>query len=267
MTRSPEEQTVVENFARTYRVRQAPVMMQLERQVCGCDFGATSWTTREEAEELARLLGLGPGKRYLDVGSGSGWPALYLADVSGCDATLVDMPVDALRIARDRADGEGGMRWMAAGDGASLPFRGDCFDAIGHSDVLCCLPAKLDMLRECRRVLRPGGIMVFTVIRIASGLSGADYERAAESGPPFVKADGEYPDLLRQSGWQVEDCTDVTDAYTATLKRCVEAEELHADDLVALLGETEFDERMSRRRRAVRGIEADYLRREIFITT
>jgi len=269
VTRTPEEQAAVERFTRIYRVAQAPLMMQLERHVCGCDYGATSWTTRKEAEELIRLLDLAPGKRYLDVGSGSGWPALYLADTSGCDATLVDIPVDALRIARDRADSDdkAGLRWMAAADGASLPFRDDCFDAIGHSDVLCCLPAKRDMLRECRRVLRPGAIMVFTVIRIASGLSDADYERAAETGPPFVKADGEYPELLSQSGWRVEDCRDLTETYADTLACCIKAEESHAGELSALLGETVYDERIARRRRAAKGVEAGYLRREIFVAT
>ena len=50
----------------------APVRLEIERRVCGCDYGGTSWTTVDEARQAAGLLRLGPGKRLLDIGAGSG---------------------------------------------------------------------------------------------------------------------------------------------------------------------------------------------------
>ena len=103
MTLTSEERELVERFSGEYVRAQSPVMLDLERAVCGCDYGGTSWTTREEAENIGRLLLLEKGRRLLEIGSGSGWPALYLAAITGCDATLTDVPGEALRLASERA--------------------------------------------------------------------------------------------------------------------------------------------------------------------
>jgi len=132
-------------------------MRDLERSVCGCAYGSTSWTTRREAERIAELLELGPDVQLLDVGAGSGWPGLYLAQLTGCDVVLVDLPLVALRIALARAtdDGLSERCEAVAADGAALPFLDGSFDALSHSDVLCCAPDKLAILRACRRPPHP----------------------------------------------------------------------------------------------------------------
>ena len=102
MSPSPKEQAQTEQFAAIYRRNQLPVMRSVERQVCGCDYGGTSWTTRKEADEIAGLLGLREGVHLLDLGSGSGWPALYWAETTGCNTVLTDLPFDSLRLAARR---------------------------------------------------------------------------------------------------------------------------------------------------------------------
>jgi len=44
-----------------------------------------------------------------------------------------------------------------------LPFESRSFDLIVHSDTLEHVPDPLQGLRECRRLLRPGGACIFTV--------------------------------------------------------------------------------------------------------
>jgi 2-polyprenyl-3-methyl-5-hydroxy-6-metoxy-1,4-benzoquinol methylase len=80
MKRSPEELAQTERFEKSYSNLQSAVMLAIERQVCGCDYGGNSWTTRDEAQHIGANLDLKPGMRLLDVGAGSGWPGLYLAD-------------------------------------------------------------------------------------------------------------------------------------------------------------------------------------------
>lgn len=48
-------------------------------------------------------------------------------------------------------------------DIVALPFRDGVFDAVKASEVLEHVPAVLQALAECRRVLRPGGHLVITV--------------------------------------------------------------------------------------------------------
>jgi len=269
MARTPDEAAMIERFSRQYPLGQAAVMREIERAVCGCDYGGTSWTTRQEADEIGRLLGLGPGLRFLDLGAGSGWPGLYLASMTGCDIALVDVPLSGLRIAAERAaaDRLSGACWIVAADGAGLPFRSGWFDAIGHSDVLCCLDAKLAVLQNCRRVIRAGGRMVFTVISVAPGLAVAGHKRAVEFGPPFAEARAGYPILLQQAGWTIMEQIDVTAEYAKSVGAQLRAEEAHADKLSELLGAAEFSERLARRRGTVRAADEGLLRRELFAAT
>lgn len=118
---------------------RGPVTDRIERAVIGGDFGADGYTTRAEADALATHLDLRPGRRLLDLGSGRGWPALYLAARTGCAAVLTDLPIDGLAAARSRTRREGLQDRCAvvAAAGADLPFAPGAFDAVGHADVLC----------------------------------------------------------------------------------------------------------------------------------
>ncbi|WHZ24848.1 MAG: hypothetical protein OJF47_003960 [Nitrospira sp.] len=48
-------------------------------------------------------------------------------------------------------------------DMMALPFESRSFDVVLHSDTLEHVPDAMQGLRECRRVLRPGGACLFTV--------------------------------------------------------------------------------------------------------
>jgi len=240
-------------------------MLEIERTVCGCDYGGTSWTTRAEAERVGRLLALRPGVRFLDVGAGSGWPGLYMALITGCDVALVDIPLEGLRIAARRALAEqlAGACWIALADGAALPLQNAGFDAIGHSDLLCCLEAKAAVLKECRRVVRADGRMAFTVISIAPALSSEDYRRAVQAGPPFKETAVPYPAMLEQTGWRITDHFDLTVEYAQAARHMLREEEARADALARVLGEAELADMLARRRRTVEALDRGLLRREL----
>jgi len=110
--------------------------LAVEREVFGMNAGITSYTTPAQADLLAEVLHLGPGVRVLDVGAGAGWPGVYLAGTTGCEAVLIDVPVAGLRSAADRASRQGAQCAVVVGSGMSLPFRRRSFDAVIHTDVL-----------------------------------------------------------------------------------------------------------------------------------
>ena len=269
MPRSPEERELDESWGVTYRQAQTPVMLDLERAVCGCDYGGTSWTTRDEAEHMGWLLELGESSVYLEIGSGSGWPGLYLAEETGCDATLADLPLDALRIGADRVANRSDRSKisLSVADAAYLPFKSSHFDAIGHSDVLCCLVPKREVLDECRRVIRRGGRMVFSVISVAPGLSVADHARAVEAGPPHIEAEYEYAELLEATGWRILERIDLSAAYETTGRRHLREVQARADQMKELIGEAEFDDLLVRRNRNVEAIAEGIVRRDLFVAS
>jgi ubiquinone/menaquinone biosynthesis C-methylase UbiE len=256
-------------FTRDYELGRSAAVRDLERNVLGCDYGATSWTTRDEAGTVVDLLGLRPRLRLLDVGAGAGWPGLYLAQISGCDVVLTDIPHVGVRLALERAarDGIGERCRAVVSDGTAMPFASHSFDAISHSDVLCCMEAKVELLRECRRVAHTGGPMVFSVIAPAPGLSDAERRLAIESGPEFVDLDGTYPTLLEQSDWRVVQQIDVTDVFAQSIRTSLHLMSAQEDTLVKALGAETYRERVKRREATLTGLDRRVLTRQIFVAT
>ena len=138
-TETDRQSTLVTRFSNKYRDGQTALCQEIERSVFGCVYGATSWTTKDEAEAVAAKLELGPDTRLLDVGAGTGWPSIYWAVETGCHATYLDLPFEGLQVLLRRAEQDGVPERVAAvgGDGAALPFGASSFDAVFHSDVFC----------------------------------------------------------------------------------------------------------------------------------
>ena len=134
-----EEHDTRQKFGDRYGEDRTDVVRQIERAVIGADWGVNGYTTMRQADLLAERLHLGPGMRLLDIGSGCGWPGLYLAARTGCRAVLSDVPLEGLRRALARADTEqvADRVAAAASSARALPFQPGSFDAVVHTDVLC----------------------------------------------------------------------------------------------------------------------------------
>jgi SAM-dependent methyltransferase len=133
------ESSVVADFSQTYRRLAKRVMLAVEREVIGANVGANGYTTIAQADGLADRLALRRGRKLLDVGCGRGWPGLYLAKRTGCEAVVSDLPApalsDAFRMARKQRLHRRCAFVLASG--THLPFRPRTFDAVVHTDVLC----------------------------------------------------------------------------------------------------------------------------------
>ena len=136
---SQDERSARIDFAQRYSVARNTANDLIERDVIGGVWGANGYTTINQADELGRRLMLCPGARLLDVGTGRGWPGLYLAQQSGCSVIGTDMPVEGLLQAAHRARREGidDRVSLVAAAGAAQPFRSSSFDAVVLTDVLC----------------------------------------------------------------------------------------------------------------------------------
>jgi ubiquinone/menaquinone biosynthesis C-methylase UbiE len=269
MKLSPTEKAQQAQFAQSYQRNQLPLLQQIERSVCGCDYGGTSWATKDEAELISQQLALEPGQRMLDLGAGAAWPGLYFATLSGCDISLVDLPLEGLAIARDRAarDRLPGHCDVAVGDARALPFSDQHFDAITHSDVLCCLFEKKAVLSECRRVLHPGGHMLFSVISISPAAKGKGYSKAVDHGPPFVETECSYERMAAESGWIINDVIDVTAPFLKTVETLITEDTKHRGELIETLGEEITAERMECYQGYTEVIANGFLRRDVYHLT
>jgi len=108
---------------------------------------------------LGALLGLERNARVLDVASGSGHSAVYLAERFGWSVTAIDLADEhstAVTAAAARAGASDRVAFVR-GDAEALPFADEVFDAVICECALCTFPAKAIACAEFFRVLKPGG--------------------------------------------------------------------------------------------------------------
>jgi ubiquinone/menaquinone biosynthesis C-methylase UbiE len=112
---------------------------------------------------LREILEPRPGERLLEVGPGTGYYALPVAEWVSPGGTLdvVDVQQEMLDHTMRRAAEQGiGNISPVRADARALPFEDDSFDGAYLVTVLGEIPDQGAALRELRRVVRPGGRIV-----------------------------------------------------------------------------------------------------------
>lgn len=106
--------------------------------------------------------------KILDLGCGTGRNANYLAE-KGNQVVGVDIAANALKIGEERAQKlglESAVKYLCQSIGAELPFADNDFDLIldiTSSNSLNDFERGI-YLKECQRVLRPGGFMILRAL-------------------------------------------------------------------------------------------------------
>lgn len=170
---------------------------------------------------LARLAGVGPGTRVLDVCAGLGGPARFLAARRGCRVVAVELharrAAGAARLTR--AVGLGSRVRVARGDATALPLARGSFDACLLEEGLLHVEDKAAALRECHRVLVPGGRLAFTdwIARPRLGHGERARLRAWMAATTLPTLDG-YRDLLGRAGFGAIETEEVSDEWRPVVR-------------------------------------------------
>lgn len=140
----------------------------------------------------ARFAGVGrpfaagevpPGATVLDHACGAGTDLLIAARRAGAKgrAIGVDLTPGMQEVAREaaREAGLGGRVEILAGDFAALPLPDASVDLVLSNGVLNLAPDKLQVLREVRRVLRPGGELWLSDVVLGRPLAAGSRANAA----------------------------------------------------------------------------------------
>ncbi|CAB3793010.1 2-methoxy-6-polyprenyl-1,4-benzoquinol methylase, mitochondrial [Paraburkholderia ultramafica] len=109
--------------------------------------------------ELAKLAGITADMSVLDVGSGVGGPARFLAATYGCRVTGIDLSepfVDAARYLTQRT-GQSEQVSFRTASALELPFDDSRFDVVLLQHVAMNIADRARLYREIRRVLKSGG--------------------------------------------------------------------------------------------------------------
>jgi SAM-dependent methyltransferase len=234
----------VDLYGTAYGNFAAQVLEQVRRETYGEDFGQSSWVTGHEYRRFFRLLELTGADHVLDVGCGSGGPAMFLARELGCRVTGVDVNeagIQAGLILARQASLEGQIGFRRADVGDPLPFPDGAFDAIVCMDAMCHLPDRGRLLGEWRRVLRPRGRMLYTDPVVVTGLV-SNEELATRSSTGYFEfcPPGVNERLIREAGFELVANEDVTENEVEVSRRWHAARQERAAELIRLEGEETF---------------------------
>lgn len=220
------------------------VMVAVRHETYGEDIGQNSWITAEECDTFYGWLGLMPGEHMLEVASGSGGPALYLARKQGCRITGIDVNESGVAIANQAALASHTLNayFHLADATQRLPFDDGAFDGLLCMDSLNHFPDRPGVLREWQRVLKPGHRLVFTDPVVLTGpVSNEELAIRSSIGfflfvPPelterYIKAAGLH--LLRRE--------DVTETAALVAGRWYEARQKRREDLLRIEGQERFE--------------------------
>ena len=130
-------------------------------------------------EIMAAAVPLGPEVQVLDLGCGYGSAARYLASSFGCRVTGTNISEKELELARTRSR-EAHLEHLLTfeyGDFHKLGYSDESFDVIWSQDAFLHAADKMAVLSECRRVLRPGGALVFSDILVSRDTPDEDRAR------------------------------------------------------------------------------------------
>jgi len=178
----------VVRFYETHPINEQQILHDLARDGVALD-GLTEAVLQDYDQDhfgglaavdaLAEKAGIGRDNYVLDVCSGMGGPARYLAYHHGCRVTGLD-------ITASRHEGAIRLTGMVEldhlvdfrlGNALDMPFAHAAFDVVIGQEAFAHIPDKPRLIAECARVVKPGGVIAFTDILRRSALAPEAHER------------------------------------------------------------------------------------------
>jgi sarcosine/dimethylglycine N-methyltransferase len=185
--------------------------------------------------ELVALLQPRPGERLLDIGSGIGGPARWLAAHCGVHVTGVDLTPEfcAAAAALNRATGLADKVTIIEGSALALPVPDNAFDRAYSQNVVMNIADKRGFYREAFRALKPGGVLALSnLCRGADGAFRYPVPWAETPATSFLATPDEMRADLVATGFEIASFHDTTaETLPATVRN---RERLEREGLGAL---------------------------------
>lgn len=234
----------VRHYDASYARFSSDLYATIRREAFGEDIGQNSWLTSEEHDLFIRWMSLSPTSRVLDVACGSGHTTLRIAKRIGCSVFGVDIHESAIAEARVTAHtlGLADRATFEVHDASEpLPFADASFDAIICIDAINHLPNRPTILAEWARVLKAGGVLVFTDPIVVSGpLTAEEIAIRSSIGFFLFVPPGTDERFLEAAGFDVAEVADRTQNMADTAQRRMAARQRHEADLRNLEGDETY---------------------------
>ena len=164
-------------------------------------------------------LDLRPGMRALEIGSGLGGSALYLAQRHGLRVLGLDVAEAMVEISNERRleSSLDGVEFTQ-GDIRTAELQPASFDLIWTRDCVLYVPEKALVWQQVARFLKPGGQLFVTDFARGAGPISAGFRAYLDACSYHLETLGEYANGIEASGLRVLSGEDVTDDFVAGLE-------------------------------------------------
>jgi 2-polyprenyl-3-methyl-5-hydroxy-6-metoxy-1,4-benzoquinol methylase len=161
-----------------------------------------------EAEAIARFAGPTAGCTILDVGTGTGRIAMFLAG-SGASVTGLDASEEMLKVGRERAVAQHAAVHFVVGDAHALNFPDRSFDVVVSSRLLMHTPRWRVCVKEMCRVARHRVVVDYPSARSLALLQSlyrrANYALGGSTRQPYrVFLDRELASAFQENGFRLQ---------------------------------------------------------------
>jgi SAM-dependent methyltransferase len=214
---------------------------EIRREAFGEDIGQTSWLSAEEHDRFIAWLQLSEVSQLLDVACGSGGPTLRIARATGAAVVGVDLHDQAIAKARAQITTETA-RFEVHDAAQPLAFERASFDAVICVDAINHFADRPRVLAEWRRVLKPGGRLVFTDPIVVTGpLAAAEIAIRSSIGFFLFVPTGYDEQQLAAAGFTVDRVEDRTENMARMARTWFAARQARARDLRRIEGDATFE--------------------------
>jgi 27-O-demethylrifamycin SV methyltransferase len=199
---------------------------------------------------MAEASQLAPGLEVLDVGCGTGGPAVLLARDHGVHVTGITTSEVGVAAAQERAASEGlaDRTRFERRDGMDNGFPDRSFDRAWVLESSHLMRDRDRLIAECARVLRPGGRMALCDIVLRRPMPFEEVKRLRVPlallrevfGDARMEPLSRYAELARTNRLEVVEEVDLTAPTRATFARWRENAAVHRDEVVRSLGEDDW---------------------------
>ncbi|MEZ5653094.1 MAG: methyltransferase domain-containing protein [Burkholderiaceae bacterium] len=199
----------------------------------------------EVVRELAKAASITAGDKVLDVCSGMGGPARWLAHNIGCSVTGLDFTrtrVDSAERLTQRV-GLSDRVSFVHGDATQMPLPAASFDVVMSQESWLHVPGKPAVIGQCAQVVKPGGRIAFTDVVTRRELPAAVSERlAAGMHAHDLGSAQRYVELLEANGCEILSQEDLSAFWRDVLVERLAMYRSLRDTTVAKFGEARYEE-------------------------
>lgn len=234
----------VDLYNSTYGNFKEQVLAEIRRETYGEDIGQNSWITTDEYDTFYAWLNLSAGDHVLEIASGSGGPALYLAQKFKCQITRIDINEEGIKTANQHAleTNIADAKFQLGDVDQSLPFDDESFEAVMCMDSMNHFRDRLGYLREWNRVLKSGKCALFTDPVVITGPVSNEELAARSNIGFFLFVPLEVTtNMIKEAGFKLIRCDDITSNIELTSGRWHDSRQKHREDLIQIEGEERFE--------------------------